>query len=125
MPDVEFAKTYFQPWSKLLLADDGDFISMVWANERYEEHSATTGKKPVTSALGRKFFRTEKGYIGTAPVTIQDGDLIFVLKGGQTPYALRKEEGRYRLVGACVHGLMDGEGMGMGLEEVRFVFVWV
>lgn len=129
-PDAEFAKRYFKPWSQLLLADDGEATSKIWMHEWYEEHSRFSGDKAVTTfakwvedvSLGRKMFRTKEGYIGTAPVTIQDGDLICVLKGGQTPYALREEKEGYRFIGACyVHGVMDGEAMGMGLEEVAFV----
>ncbi|KAH8890228.1 HET-domain-containing protein [Thozetella sp. PMI_491] len=131
-PNAEVAERFFKPWSQLLFADDGEFMSQSWMHEWSKEHSGFSGDKAVTTfakwvedvSLGRKMFRTEKGYIGTAPVTIQDGDLICVLKGGQTPYALRREEEGYRFIGACyVHGVMDGEVMGMGLEEVAFVFV--
>jgi hypothetical protein len=79
------------------------------------------------AAIGRRFFVTEKGYMGLAPHCARLGDLVCVLLGGQTPFILREMEDmtsperlqeifgdscRYFccLVGECyIHGLMDGE----------------
>ncbi|KAH8789969.1 hypothetical protein F5882DRAFT_267251, partial [Hyaloscypha sp. PMI_1271] len=75
---------------------------------------------------GRRFFTTEKGYMGLGPPTLQPGDVICVIFGGITPFALRKQESdfssssqniRYRLVGECyLHGIMHGEAINE-LEE--------
>ena len=68
---------------------------------------------------GRRFFVTRKGYMGLAPVSAREGDVVCILRGGKTPYVVRAERKRgYRFVGECyVEGLMGGGGMGGGEEE--------
>lgn len=63
--------------------------------------------------FGRSFFRMEKGWYGLGPNTLDVGDLVVLLYGGDIPYVLRpREEGGYVLVGeAYVHGVMLGEEM--------------
>ena len=49
---------------------------------------------------GRRFFNTEKGYMGIGPSKINKGDVVCVLLGGETPYILRPtENGQYKMVG--------------------------
>ncbi|KAF4828663.1 Heterokaryon incompatibility protein 6, OR allele [Colletotrichum tropicale] len=62
-------------------------------------------------ALGRRFFITEKGYMGLAPVGAQTGDIIVVLFGSHVPFILRgREAGDYEVVGETyVSGIMKGE----------------
>lgn len=69
----------------------------------------------------RKFFVSQKGYMGFAPLGTKPGDRICVLAGGRAPLIVRaapendgKASDRFvcRLLGdAYVHGLMDGEAM--------------
>lgn len=73
-------------------------------------------------------FTTEKGYLGTGPELILDGDRIAVIAGVCMPLVLRPvEEGGFRLVThAYVHGIMYGEawpedGDGGGVEEIVLV----
>ena len=48
----------------------------------------------------RRFFTTEKGYMGIGPPVAQNGDIICVLFGGEVPYVLRPVgNGRYTMVG--------------------------
>jgi hypothetical protein len=62
----------------------------------------------------RVFGRTSKGYFVLAPRVMQVGDIVCVLFGGKMPFILRPWGQRYLLAGECyVHGLMDGEAMGM------------
>lgn len=77
---------------------------------------------------GRTFLITEKGYYGLGPRIMKPGDLCCVLFDADVPFILRKVDGaeRYKLVGeAYIHGLMDGEAMGMlekaELKEEKFV----
>jgi hypothetical protein len=97
----------------------------------------------VTSATThRRFFLTEQGYMGLGPrgregledvepKGMQEGDIVFVLSGGYTPFLLRSVGMRdipgesthecYELVGDCyVHGIMDGEAM-KAKQEVYLV----
>ena len=61
---------------------------------------------------GRRFFITEKGYIGIGPAALRQHDLVCVLFGGATPFVLKMEEEYYRFIGeAYVHGLMNGEAI--------------
>lgn len=75
-----------------------------------------------TTLLRRKLFVTSKGLPGHGPYTMQEGDFIYILPGGKTPFVLRKKAGlsswkpedgfteQYQLVGDCyLQGAMDCE----------------
>jgi hypothetical protein len=69
----------------------------------------------------RMILVTKRGRIGMAANTIQDGDAIVMLLGGDVPFVLRAMEnaGHYTLVADCyVHGFMDGEGLVEAREAV-------
>jgi hypothetical protein len=76
----------------------------------------------------RRFFITEKGYVGLGPLDAQMGDEVFILQGGQVPFVLRRFEYQgdlscRNLVGDCyVHGIMHGEFLGRN-EVNKFVNV--
>jgi hypothetical protein len=73
-------------------------------------HFATT----VEAAIGhRKFFLSNKGWMGLAPAASARGAIICILLGGASPFMLRTvDDNLYQLVGECyVQGLMDGEAM--------------
>ncbi|KAN0091804.1 hypothetical protein V8E51_017651 [Hyaloscypha variabilis] len=58
----------------------------------------------------RKLFTTVQGYMGLAPSTAREGDLVCVLLGGDVPFILRPSKSNYSLIGeSYVHGIMDGE----------------
>ncbi|KAF5624476.1 heterokaryon incompatibility (het-6OR allele) [Fusarium sp. NRRL 52700] len=61
--------------------------------------------------FNRRFFRTEKGYMGLGPPDIQPGDAVCLLLGGSVAYVLRRSAHEtWTYVGECyVHGIMDGE----------------
>lgn len=63
--------------------------------------------------IGRRFFVTEMGYLGAAPVSARVGDSVCVFQGGGVPYVVRASEAEtvgWRFVGECyVHGIMAGE----------------
>ncbi|KAK4218626.1 heterokaryon incompatibility protein-domain-containing protein [Rhypophila decipiens] len=72
---------------------------------------------------GRRFCITRKGYMAMVPPGVEEGDMICILKGVNTPMVLRESKGygkkpavgvrrRVQLVGEMyVHGMMDGEAM--------------
>lgn len=79
--------------------------------------SALMDDSIMAATSSRRLFLTLSGYIGLAPADTAEGDVLFFLKGGKTPFALRKVplKGSYQLVGDCyVQGLMDG-----GIEGFR------
>jgi hypothetical protein len=72
----------------------------------------------LTGSYDRRFFISEKGYIGLAPSNAAPGDKIAVLFGGTVPYILRRNEPEsaetsettWTFLGdSYVHGIMDGE----------------
>lgn len=67
-------------------------------------------------------FISRKGYIGMASEFASPGDALRIIFGAIAPYILRRHpEKRYELMGETyVHGIMDGEAMGLGLEEEEF-----
>ncbi|KAI1419219.1 HET-domain-containing protein [Xylaria sp. FL1777] len=90
-------------------------------------------QRVARTILDRRFFLTEKGYIGLAPDDVNEGDMICALAGGRLPFILRdasttsKRLGKstdiprtYKLVGdAYLHGIMDGEAVA-GVNEESF-----
>lgn len=64
----------------------------------------------------RRFFFTQKGYLGLGCYTMKPGDLCCILYSSQIPFIIRPtaEKGRYQFVGeAFCHGFMRGEAMDM------------
>lgn len=66
-----------------------------------------------SACMFRRFLITGKGFLGTGPSNIENGDAVFVLEGRSAPFFLReKGKGSWELIGDCfVWGLMDGEGV--------------
>lgn len=71
---------------------------------------------------GRKYFVTERGYLGLGPQNTKRGDLVAVIFGLQVPFVLRhRGDGKWRIVGETyVHGVMDGEMATTDQREMEF-----
>lgn len=93
-----------------------------------------TGEIPLFENLfesfytDRRMFTTEKGYLGTAPWTAVEGDVVMLVAGASVPYIFRPSErikGGWELVGeAYCHGFMFGEGTkmeGIGFNIINVV----
>ncbi|OCL13303.1 hypothetical protein AOQ84DRAFT_372307 [Glonium stellatum] len=63
----------------------------------------------MSATLNRRLFISHDGYIGLGPASTREGDELYLIKGGRTPFVLRRNTRRhYELVGDCyAHGLMD------------------
>jgi hypothetical protein len=87
--------------------------------ERLNRRIDLTEASMKRAAIKRAFFVTEQGYMGLGPSSMEEGDLVYVLSGGQVPFILRPTilvEG-FSLVGeSYVHGIMDGEATVLGIE---------
>ena len=60
----------------------------------------------------RRFFVTAAGRTGLGPRCMQPEDVVVVLRGGFSPFILRKKADSYWLIGeAYVHGIMYGEAV--------------
>jgi hypothetical protein len=79
----------------------------------------------LASASGyTSLFATKNNWIGTGPVNIQVGDLVYLFYGARTPFIIRKgnSKGIYRLVGETyIHGLMFGEALQKGFLEEELI----
>lgn len=77
--------------------------------------------------VDRRIFVTDKGYMGTAPWTVQDGDVVMLVAGAYVPYVFRNSEERkgcWELVGeAYCHGFMFGEALKD--EKIEFEMIKV
>lgn len=83
------------------------------------EQKLWTSEDPVFENVFEKFysdrrmFATTKGYMGTAPWTTMEGDVVMLVAGAYVPYIFRpsvKTKGAWELVGeAYCHGIMFGE----------------
>ncbi|KAH8669109.1 heterokaryon incompatibility protein-domain-containing protein [Xylariales sp. PMI_506] len=65
----------------------------------------------LRQCLYRQLISTRNGYIGLGPLTADLGDSVFLLRGANVPFVLRKvNKDEYRLIGQCyLHGVMYGE----------------
>jgi hypothetical protein len=92
----------------------------------------------LSSVLRRKFFMTQRGYLGLGPARMQVGDSIYILCGGRCPLVLRKSrtvstfkprEGSdpqtlHNFLGDCyVQGIMDGEFMENQKDQTSPVYI--
>jgi hypothetical protein len=90
-----------------------------WGPDSHDQYEATESNRfPGIGYAwlneGRVVFITKGGKLGMAADTIQPGDVIALLLGGDLPFVLRRIEGsnHYTYVADCyVHGYMDGEGL--------------
>lgn len=105
-----------------------------WTNNRVAmAHGMTMSSllwKFVSTAnrviINRALVMTKHGMVGLAPAHAKPGDVICILRGGQTPFVLRpkgtSDDGAqlWELVGDCyVHGIMDGSfALQAKLEDV-------
>lgn len=94
--------------------------------------SATIGLHPAVAsqniaALRRRLCITSQGYVGLCPDSAGPGDDVFVLFGGPAPMFMRHCKmkpdgslGTYVALGhGYLHGLMDGEAVGLGYPVVQ------
>jgi hypothetical protein len=74
------------------------------------------GTAVIRNTTSRALVVTKGGFLGLGPQSVQQGDLLCLLRGGRVPFVLRAHaDGTYRLVGDCyVQGLMEGEHFGRG-----------
>ena len=110
----------WSPWGKAYryICSRIDIVHEVWVGFRLAWYAVELEREmePITrfdAAFGRfaptrKFFRSEKGYIGWVPQAAQEGDLLCLFENCWLPFAIRPGPKGYRLIGeAYVHGVMD------------------
>ena len=74
---------------------------------------------------GWRFCATENGRLGQGLKSLEVGDVICILYGGELLYAIRPLANcHYKFIGSCyIHGLMDGEACAIeNLESEEFAF---
>ena len=81
----------------------------------------------VVYCVRREFFVTAAGRVGLGPRAMQPGDLVAILRGGDTPFITRSTDDVYVLLApAYVHGVMDGEAVREWMDSddaIETVFV--
>jgi hypothetical protein len=94
-------------------------------DEARSYHFRSLGVIIHNQILYRNLITTENGFMGLAPLTAQDGDIIYLVPGCDTPLTLRRlNDNEFHLVGPCyVHGIMYGEAFpdDMSLEDIVLV----
>ncbi|KAL8702186.1 MAG: hypothetical protein Q9201_004541 [Fulgogasparrea decipioides] len=69
---------------------------------------------------GNRICKTQNGYLANVPKECEEGDIVAILYGWDTPFILRPVPTGYLLVGECyVHGIMHGEAIeeDIGVEQ--------
>lgn len=69
------------------------------------------GMSIILGTTRKRMFKTDSVYMGLAHRSVEIGDKVYALMGGETPYILRSLGGQVFGFGdeAYVHGIMDGE----------------
>ena len=102
-----FSQPWHSHWLDKVRPPDVAYISSIAAKEAH-----IFNERVIKACNGRRFFRTQRGYMGLGPKDIQNGDTVSVLLGGQVPHILRKLDHAYMLIGeSYVHGVMNGEAL--------------
>lgn len=92
------------------------------------------GMNILSKTTRKRMFKTETGYMGIAHRSVEIGDKVYVLMGGEMPFVLRPFGGIYfGFGGECyVHGIMDGEMLAVAKanrEDLKSVdtndLVWI
>lgn len=102
-----------QCWSRL------ESLLEEYGNARFSynyslEAGATFLKNFIGTVRNRRFFVTERGYVGLGYSSTKPGDFVSILRGGKFPYILSGKGERFEIRGECyVHGLMKGEALQM------------
>ena len=69
----------------------------------------------ISATTRKRTFKTDTGFMGLAHRSVEVGDKIYVLMGGDYPFVLRPMGGSFFGFGgeSYVHGIMDGEMLAM------------
>lgn len=112
--ELNFMLRNLYPWPRVL--EDNENIQELsdWFCERVVGMASAM-------ARGRTLFVTTGGTFGLGPYHIGEGDAVTIVFGTQVPLILRPTGAAYEFVGdAYVHGMMKGECMNGGHEDVDF-----
>jgi hypothetical protein len=66
---------------------------------QFEDDIASFDISFLQECRHRRLFITVQGYMGLAPPTAREGDLVCVLLGGDVPFILRPSNSNYLLIG--------------------------
>jgi hypothetical protein len=59
------------------------------SSETLKNYAVAIDKSVASATSHRRFFRTQKGYMGLGPESMKERDKVFVLDGGSVPFLLR------------------------------------
>lgn len=106
---------YSQPQYIRICTQHLDEVALTQTNSYRAVMEYRDGARPI---------RSLEGYVGLGPCVAKPEDIIVFLDGATAPFLLRPAEdvaGCYHLVGEVyLYGVMDGEVVDKGLEEVTF-----
>jgi hypothetical protein len=120
-PPPEFSG-YFQQYLDFLFNPEAispDESQQLFSNNARIEN-AISGR-----GQGWRLCTTKNGRLGQVLKSVEVGDVICILYGGEVPYVIRPSmNGFYKFIGSCyIHGLMDGEACQMEeMEPEEFSF---
>jgi hypothetical protein len=83
----------------------------------YETQVSIIDRSIVSATKARRLYTTRNGYAGLGPTELARHDRLYLIKGGNTPFMLRKLPS-FRMVGDCyAFGLMDAADVKSACEE--------
>ena len=92
---------------------DGAFLEQLRGYVRQGTSTHNAFINPFTRfSMGRRYFASDRGYVGWVPRHAREGDRICAFYGSRFPFVVRPCRDGWTLVGACfMHGLMEGEAI--------------
>jgi hypothetical protein len=98
---------HIQKFPEMILAKDEDHQN--WISEVSRIYAGFVEQRSLVTRF-RGFFISKMGYMGIGPLRAEEGDILCILPGCNTPLLIRKRNEFYVLVGECfAWGLMNGE----------------
>ena len=111
-----FSQSWRSRWLDEVPPPDVAYTSSLAAKEAH-----IFNEMVIKACNGRRFFKTQEGYMGLGPKDIRNGGIVSVLLSGQVPFILRKLEDAYMLIGeSYVHGIMNGEALDDADFEIQY-----
>jgi Heterokaryon incompatibility protein (HET) len=121
----KYLKTLAELESKVLSVDrSGLLLDVIEYINDFDDKRISKETSMIYSSMGHfsqygRFCITQKHRLGCVQPHAKPGDIICVFYGGNVPFLLRpKTLWEYEFLGpSYVHGIMDGEGLQMGIDE--------
>lgn len=126
---IEFLESFKDVGLDLLDKDATHLSPEFGPDELHRDEMEYQYRTRSSGDVGSTMFSTDHGCIGIGPHSLEQGDLVAIVRGSRVPLVLRQQDDCFRLVGpSYVFNFMQGEAvsggchsMGRSFERVRII----